>query len=593
MTLPPQLNEFDIRLYVGSQHFQQGADYVRCGNIVDMSRRGMIVKGRCQEESGDLFLPQVIFGEEAIVHASCTCSKNRDDAEHCAHIAALLLCWQGQPDAFVEQEPLEKSLARYGETDLVGFLLQMVSLQPSLERHLDQLLALADGAVSSQESLSLYRALCRRRVKAAFNRNLQEWLSETDVKQELESIKSLATQLMGQQNVAAAAVMLSTLVMTILEDDYFHLHFTHQLSMFLSACVKDLGECLRIERTNAAVRNDILQALMTLTAFYVEKEYYASYEEMYTIILGYATSEEMHACARWIRERGRPGGRFAEEYQGFLLDLEADTLADEVFFQRARDVGGTKRIVQRLLIRGHVEEAIREAVMLSKRDDEMVVIASLFRTHGYERETERLILERLKQGESEHLQTWLREYYRNSGKDEQALEVAVQLFAKRPSFMEYTAVRCLAETLRCWEQVKPGLQAVLRGSQQETALLIEMALDDKHIDRALELLGGEHSTRTSARPHANTVWSTELYIATVAEDIQPDLALEIYQRYITQLLAYRQRKEYREACRFVLKVRHVYERIDARSEWQEYISELRMINSGLPAFLEELRNVLY
>jgi uncharacterized Zn finger protein len=99
MSRPPQLDEHDIRLYVGSQHFQHGAEYVRNGSILDMRRRGMMVKARCQEVSGDLFLPQVMFGEEGIVDASCTCPKNRDSAEHCVHIAALLLCWQGQPEA--------------------------------------------------------------------------------------------------------------------------------------------------------------------------------------------------------------------------------------------------------------------------------------------------------------------------------------------------------------------------------------------------------------------------------------------------------------------------------------------------------------
>jgi uncharacterized Zn finger protein len=591
MSLPPQLDESAIRLFVGSQHFQHGVEYVRSGSILDMRRRGMMVKARCQEVSGDLFLPQVMLGEEGIVEASCTCPNNRDHAEHCAHIAALLLCWQKQPEAFVEQEPLEKSFARYKEADLVAFLLQIVSLQPALERHLDQLLALPGGAVNNEESLSVYASLCRRRVKAAFHRNLQEWLSEADVKQELESIKSLANQLMGQQNIAAVATMLSTQVMTILEDDYFHPDVTHQLSTFLSECVKDLGECLRIERANASVRKDILQALLTLTTFYVEKEYYTSYEEMYTIILSYATSEEMHACARWLREHGLPDGRFAKKYQGFLLDLEADTLADEVFFQRARELGEAKRIVQRLLMRGRVEEAIQEAVLLVKHDYEMEEMASLFHTHGYEPETERLILERLKQGNSEHLQTWLREFYRTAGKTAQALEVAVQLFATRPSFSDYTAARFLAETLRCWEQVKPGLQAALSGSPQETSLLIEMALDDKDIDRALELRGGGQLSQTVARSQTNTVSSTELYIATVAEDIQPHRALEIYQRYITQLLAHRERKEYREACRFLLKVRHLYERTDALREWQQYISELKMSNSRLPAFLEELRNL--
>jgi hypothetical protein len=450
---------------------------------------------------------------------------------------------------------------------------------------------LGEHDIRLQESLSVYRSLCRRHVKSAFNRNLQEWLSERDVEQELERIKSLANQLMDQQNVVAAATMLSTLVITVLEDNYFHPRVTLQLSTFLSECVKDLGECLRVESANASVRKDILRALLSLTKFYVEEEYYASYKEMYTIVLSYATSEEMHDCAQWVREQGLPGGKFAEEYQGFLLDLEADTLDDEIFLQRARELGNAKRIVQRLLICGRVEEATQEAVLLAKHDYEMEEIASLFCTHGYQPETERLMLERLKQGQSERLQTWLREYYRCAGKNEQALKVAVQLFTQRPSLLDYAAVRYLAETLGCWEQVKPELQGALSGSQQETSLLIEIALDDKQIDRALELLGGEQSSRTSAGSHRNAVSSTVLYIATVSEDVQPRRSLEIYQRYITQLLAYRERKEYCEACRFLLKVRHLYESIDARSEWQGYISEMKMINGRLPAFLEELRNV--
>ena len=47
MDILSQLDAHDIRLYVGTQHFLQGAEHVCNGSILDMCRRGMIVKARC------------------------------------------------------------------------------------------------------------------------------------------------------------------------------------------------------------------------------------------------------------------------------------------------------------------------------------------------------------------------------------------------------------------------------------------------------------------------------------------------------------------------------------------------------------------
>ena len=67
------------------------------------------------------------------------------------------------------------------------------------------------------------------------------------------------------------------------------------------------------------------------------------------------------------------------------------------------------------------------------------------------------------------------------------LEVTGTLFQTQPFLRHYQELRDLARQLGRWETLRPEVLAFLEQAQN-TALLIQIALDEGDIDRALELL---------------------------------------------------------------------------------------------------------
>ena len=83
-------------------------------------------------------------------------------------------------------------------------------------------------------------------------------------------------------------------------------------------------------------------------------------------------------------------------------------------------------------------------------------------------------------------------------------------------------------------------------------------------------------------------YNIELTVARAAEETRPRAAIEIYQKQAEKLIALRQRKHYHEACKYLAKVRALYEKLGENQEWTSYITELRERHHTLRALKEEM-----
>src|SRR5207244_5453406 len=140
------------------------------------------------------------------------------------------------------------------------------------------------------------------------------------------------------------------------------------------------------------------------------------------------------------------------------------------------------------------------------------------------------------------------------------------IFRTYPDLEGYKEVRQLATQLGRWETLRPELLAFVEESRN-TPLLIHIALDEGEIDKALALL------KSDSKPDYRYAYyyNIELTVARAAEETRPRAAIEIYQKQAEKLIALRQRKPYHDACKYLAKVRALFENVGENHECDTHI----------------------
>jgi uncharacterized Zn finger protein len=241
---------------------------------------------------------------------------------------------------------------------------------------------------------------------------------------------------------------------------------------------------------------------------------------------------------------------------------------------------------------GRVDEAAKETQQVN--DSSFLGLANLFIQHGQETVAEQLVRTRIKERPDLQLLEWLQKYYQTRGNTAAELEVVETLFRTQPSLRDYQKLRDLATKLDRWEPLRTELLAFLE-QKQSTALLIQIALDEGKIDKALELLKGM-AKKDSYGYTYNSGYSYGYYgfgdisleVARAAEETRPREAIELYRQQAERLIALRDRKNYQAAINPLKKMRLLYDKLGERETWTNYITTLREQNRNLRALKEEL-----
>jgi len=117
---------------------------------------------------------------------------------------------------------------------------------------------------------------------------------------------------------------------------------------------------------------------------------------------------------------------------------------------------------------------------------------------------------------------------------------------------------------------------------QHTELLIQIALDEDDTDEILKLV------QSAGSPLKNETIDRIVELVATAEEIQPDVAVHFYQRYVAYIISYRNRQAYELASRFLIKIRTLYEKLGKDEVWTRYIARLYERNSNLQALKKVL-----
>lgn len=586
MSFTSMLQEADVRRWVGSASFERGRRYFQQRAIHQGRRLGATLKARCLGSRPMPYEVEATLAEEdRIASADCSCPVG--DGGHCKHVAALLLTWLDDPEAFVVLEDLETALGQRTQEQLIVLIRSMVARYPDLE------LLIAQPTVDPASGEAVNTNFIRKQVDSALAGAGYdyEWGHAYNAYQALEDVVQTGDVYAAQHDWRNAAAVYRTAAEGIL-DRYEELYDEEgDVAMVVNACVEKLGPCLA-GTDDPAERKVILRTLFDVYAWDVAYGGIGIGDDAPGLILEFATPEERRQVAGWVREKILRGdstwstGWRNEVYGGFLLDLEADILDDATFLRICRETGRLDDLVERLLTLHRAEEALAEA---RKADDyPLLRVADHFVRHGHGAAIRDLIRERQHGSKDARFTEWLHTYAADHGDWESAVSLGEVLFWARPSVSGYEAVRTAAEALDRWETVRTALLGRLRHEEQYSTLT-EIYLAEHDVARALETV---HLQPTRATGFAwygyRPDMRLKIRVAEVAEASHPHDAIDLYLHAALHLIEQRGRGNYAQAAAYLGRIKTLYLGLSKPETWHQLIAEVRDSNKRLSALKDEL-----
>src|SRR5712692_3598446 len=358
----------------------------------------------------------------------------------------------------------------------------------------------------AQRILSVNPATYRRQVAEAFQED------KPRITQELLTVKKTADSLAQQQDYLGAATIYETLIMEIFAQSHLYVDEEAEeeggLEELVTECIEALGDCLANEQADRVAREKLIQVLFAIYQHDLHADNSIGFATSASdLLVTHTMPLEGHTIAEWIHdtlanEEEEITGSERKAYGGFLLELEQDTLDDEAYLQICRETGRVRDLVDRLLTLGRIDEAVTDTERVG--DDTLLSLTDLFIQHRQDLVAERLVRERIQKTPNTRLMEWLKKYYQARNNHAAALELAETIFRTRPYLADYKEIRHLATQLSRWETMRPTLLAFLEQAQN-TTLLIQIALDEGEIDKALDLVKAEEKRYPvyGGTPHYN------------------------------------------------------------------------------------------
>ena len=497
-----------------------------------------------------------------------------------------------------DEQDIKSAVEQLSRDDLLALIQRMVRQHPDLAGLIVSKQPTATRKPRAPFNAEVYHLQVE---KIFYTTDRNTWGSEDRAAEPLLDIVDIADEYVEQHDFTDAAALYKIIIRGILDNyDSFRWHADEgQLDDVVEDCVEELSNCLRGMQDNTAVRRQILQTLFDVYDFdtNLENDMPVMSDKVPAILVRYTTPEERSMIAKWVREafdldidwHADGVGEDYEDFDVLLLGLESDAIDDETFLRISREMESYHYVVDRLLKLGRLDEALAEAKHVENYD--ILEIADILSEHGYDAEAERLIEERVERYNDTDLLHWLQQRYQSGGNLAGAMEMAKRTFTTYhfgATIERYREIRQLAQRLDRWDEVRSELLAYVK-QLRKTDVEIEIALDEDHIDLALELLkAGEQTKDLKNGPYGSTNLNAGIEVAKAAEENYPQEAIEIYQRYVDMRIEWRGRENYHTACQYLLSIRKLYQKIGKSNEWTTYIADLREHNARLPALKDEM-----
>ena len=235
-----------------------------------------------------------------------------------------------------------------------------------------------------------------------------------------------------------------------------------------------------------------------------------------------------------------------------------------------------------------MDEAVQDASQASGW--QLVKLADLFVQYGQDATVERMMDEKAQQEMYTSAAEWLKNHYLAKNNLAAALEMAQLIFRKRPWFAEYQKMREISMELGNWEAVRQEALIFLE-TTKNISTLVEAALDEGDIERVLQLLKVQSPLVLRAISGSMIMYGLPKLLLkplNARKREYPRASIDLYQQHVERLIAGRGRANYQIACRYLVKIRSLYEKLDETEQWTTYIAWLRKRHSRLSTLKEEL-----
>ena len=578
MTKLPHLTEDQIRAWTDGRSFSRGQDYARSDSVANPRIQGMTLKAECWGSADEPYRVEVTLGDGGIVSGICSCPVGLQ----CKHAVAVLLTWLHHPERFRQEEDLRSALVRRSPGELVQIIFRIIDRYPE---------AAAIAALPLPGETAGRPAVdgdaIRRQVRSITAHTPHEWGASYASAAQVSQVIRPGHEYASAGDWANAAVIYATVADTILQDyDQIYEEEGEYLAV-VEQCTEGLADCLR-HTEDLDQRHSMLETMFRVWRWDINFGGAGVGDTPTDVMLTETTDDEKLMLADWTRAVLPAAGAESftlqwrkEAVGGFLLQLEADRLDDEAFLRICRETGRTRDLVERLLALKRDAEAT-EAAHQTNSDYGLLGLADLFREAGLEEVFAGLIRERISHSRDTRLFDWLITHEMTGQRFQFALDLALQIFAIRPSIETYHSVCAPAQQIGVWEAERAAILSTLMKTNQYD-LCVHIFLDEGEIDLALEALA------TLKKQARFRTYHTDLAVALAAEATHPHAAVEIYLEVSKMLIQQRGRGNYADAVAYLARVRALFQATGESAHWTALITRIRDENRRLPAFQDELK----
>lgn len=582
----PSLDKELISQYVGPSSFQKGLRYVANGAVKLGRIKTNVLTAFCQGHEFDPYRVEVIFNEKGIEQSYCSCPVGAGGK--CKHVAALLLAWASHPEDFSEWQQLAENLKKYDPQTL----LELIDLLEEKAEGAADVIHAFQLNMQTLKSPSLAKYL--KRVEEAFQVSRVPWYHSdeaqvTEIAFSLGKIRSDAADMIEKRHFNEGIRIFQVLIQHILSYLEEHRDPWEALGEEIKECVHTLGRALELLPKQDEMRQKVLQLLFRI----IEEQFYRASkigaEEAREVMLRHLNSEEKERVIAWVKALQVSKREEEEELfwiKDFLIDLEKDQLEPEVYLDYYRQTNQIIKLVNSLLELNRVQEAdmvAHQPQFLSQ----VLPLADLFVQHHQESIAEYLVLESVKAHPSIELYNWLKNFYLKQNQKDKALFQVLQILRLVPQFSYYQEAQELATELGKWKNVRSEILELLNNLHY-FPLLLEIYLDEKNLEEAIDIYQHISAKVPEAFKESHWFWLI-LQLAASTRYKHPQIAIQIYQEIIKNLIEERNRESYQRATDYLKMIKDIYKETQQSKEWTAYLKNFMQTYSRFKALQDEIR----
>ena len=214
---------------------------------------------------------------------------------------------------------LKKNLEQREKPELIAIITHMLCQEPDLE----WLLTTPLPTAASRE-VSIDPKIYQRQIVAAMSVNdNQRKHKRGEVQRRLTAIKTIADELVANENYAAALTIYEVLVNEVIHhfNDYRDEYVA--FCVILIGCIDGLDSCFAGEEDNPEMRLRVLRTLFAIYRFYMDSGMDLD-EDIAGLLVGNTSPEERQVIAGWVQDALKQKATWSsgERYEILLAALE-------------------------------------------------------------------------------------------------------------------------------------------------------------------------------------------------------------------------------------------------------------------------------